>query len=201
MCRTSRNTDRPAGSPGRRRIRSIGRRDDPAPRASIERSRRYNPRVKASFLILATCDILLMGVTATVGFLVSGAEGFDRHFLLGLLTAFYTCLVHIVTFMYFAVSVRILEQAVRTGQVGPAVLERATALKSRSLRAAAAGIAAILLVVGFGGAVGTLVSPTVHMLAAFAAIPINAQVFLYQFGLIVKSRRMFDETFGPVEPV
>ncbi len=142
-----------------------------------------------------------MVVTATVGFLVSGSEGFDRHFLLGLLTAFYTCLVHVVTFMYFAVSVRILEQAVRSGQVGPAVLERATARKSRSLRATAAGIAAILLVVGFGGAVGTLVSPPIHMLAAFAAIPINATVFLYQFGLIEQSRRMFDEAFERVAPV
>lgn len=136
-----------------------------------------------------------MAVTAVVGLMVTEETGFARHFLLGLMTGFYTCLVHIVVFMYFAVSGKIIEQAVRAGQTERDTLGRVIDLKAKAVRTGAIGMVAILIVIGLGGAAGGLVSPTVHMIAAFSAVLVNSIVFLYQFGLIDRNRRMFDETF------
>ncbi len=145
--------------------------------------------------MLAIGDLAVMVVTAVTGLMVTGMDGWRRHFLLGLLTALYTCLVHVVAFMYFVVSGKIVEQAVGAGQAVRDDLQRVIALKSKALLASFAGIAAIITAAGFGAAIGSWVGPTAHLVAAFSAILINALVFIRQFTLIERNRRLFDGIF------
>jgi len=147
------------------------------------------------FLIFALSDLALMAIATGLGFTVVDDAYFARHFLLGLMTGLYTCFVHIVTFMYFVVCEKIIRQAVLSGQLTPEAQITATTLKSRAVRASLSGIASILLVIGFGGAIGTYVSPSIHRDTAFASLAINAAAFAWQFSLIRRNRRHFDAAF------
>src|SRR6266404_9491580 len=103
--------------------------------------------MKSSFLLLALADLLLLGLTAFLGFAVSGAQGFGRHFLLGILSAFFTCFVHVVLFVYFVVQDKVMKQACQVDGLDTAFVARTDSLKSRALRASLGGIASILMVV------------------------------------------------------
>ncbi len=172
--------------------------DSSRPRGPSERrDPGYNAGVKATFIILVVGDLLLMSLTALAGLIgwQDSAWGV-RHALLGVLTGLYTCLVQVVTFMYFVVCGKIVGQAVESGQCGADVLHRVLGLKRRAMRCSAAGIVAILAAVGTGGAaVNFLGSPSLHMVVAFSAVIINSIVFIQQFGIIEQNCRVFDEAF------
>ena len=112
--------------------------------------------MKASFALLAVCNVTLLALTAVMGLSVEGADGFARHFLLGLLAAFYACFVQVVVFMYFVVQEKVVRQSALSGGVAVAFHERMLAFKSRALRLSLAGIGSILITVGLGASIGTL---------------------------------------------
>ncbi len=152
--------------------------------------------MKANFLILALGNLVVMCVTAVVGLSADGGDLRDRHVLLGLVTGLYTCLVHVITFMYFSVSGNIVKQAVGAGQVDAGLHDRVIGLKRRALRASATGIVAIVAVVFLGGATVAALASWIHMLAAFAAIGLNGAMFAWQYSRILQNRSLFDEAFG-----
>lgn len=142
-------------------------------------------------------NLLLMSITAVAGLVGSEASAWGvRHVLLGVLTGLYTCLVQVITYMYFVVCGKIVGQSVESGRTRADVLHRVLELKRRALRHSAAGIVAILAAVCTGGAaVNILQSPTSHMVVAFSAVIINSIVFIQQFVLIEHNRRLFDQAF------
>lgn len=152
--------------------------------------------MKATFVILVVGDLLLMSVTALAGLLASDANEWGlRHVLFGVLTGLYTCLVQVVTYMYFVVCVKIVGQAVESGQTRADVLNRVVGLKRRALRYSATGVLAVLAAVGTGGAVDIVLPATAHLIVAFSAIVINSIVFILHFGIIDHNCRVFDEAF------
>jgi len=151
--------------------------------------------MKLSFMMLALADLILLGLTATFGLVVSGTQGFMRHFLLGVLSGMFTCFVHVLFFIYFVVQDKIMKQAARAGGLDAGHLRQTDALKSLALRASAAGIVSILIATGLGAAIGILVRPEVHLLAGFAAIGINGAIFLYQYSLLVRYGEVFAHAF------
>jgi hypothetical protein len=153
--------------------------------------------MRASFLLLAGSDLALLGLTAVLGLLVSGVEGFSRHFLLGVLSGLYTCFVHVVLFMYFVVQDKIVKESVLHHGLSAAFAGRVEVLKSRALRLSVAGIFSILATTSLGAAVGIAVPPEAHLVAAFAAMAINGWVFVGQYGLVERCQAMFREAFGP----
>lgn len=162
--------------------------------ASIE-SAPYREGMKFSYALLAICNLLLMGLTATLGLQVVGAEGFSRHFLLGVLTGMFTCFVHIVAFMYFAVQGKIMQQAVNGGL--DATHHRQTIeLKARALRVSLCGIGAILVVIALGAAIGIYASPMAHLITAFACLALQGWLAVRHYILIDEYARVFQNAFG-----
>jgi hypothetical protein len=152
--------------------------------------------MKSSFLLLVVADMLLLGLTAMTGLLISGTAGFSRHFLLGVLAALFTSFVHIVLFMYFVVQDKIMKQACLGGGLDRGFAARTEALKSRALRACVGGILSILVVVTFGAAVGIVAPPEAHLVAAFLGIAVNAGIFAYQYSLLLHYRDVFSHAFS-----
>jgi len=152
--------------------------------------------MRASFLLLSITDLLLLALTAGVGLMVSDLHFFERHYLLGVLSGMFTCLVHVVLFMYFVVQDKIVKQSVVHYGLGPAFAVRVDMMKSSALRLSMTGIFAILLTVGLGAAIGILVPPAAHLVAAFAAIGVNGLVFVFQYDLLRRYAEMFQEAFG-----
>jgi len=138
-----------------------------------------------------------MALTAVLGLRVQGSEGFARHFLLGLLAAFFACFVHVVVFMYFVVQEKIVRQSALAGDVDVGFHQRVQVFKSRAVRLSLAGIVSILVAVALGASVGIYVGPTAHLVAAFAAIGVNALAAAFQYALLHEYReetsRHFDE--------
>ncbi|MFQ5430737.1 MAG: hypothetical protein ACE5E1_10540 [Phycisphaerae bacterium] len=152
--------------------------------------------MRASYALLAASDVLLMVLTAAVGLMVRGQEGFGRHFLLGVLTAMFTSLIHVIFFMYFVVQNKIATQAILQGDVDAALAPRVQGLKARALRSGMVGIGTLLLAVILGALVGQGVQPEAHLVAAFAAMFFNAAVFFYQYTLLVEYADLARAAFG-----
>ncbi|MCA9254077.1 MAG: hypothetical protein KDA33_00500 [Phycisphaerales bacterium] len=152
--------------------------------------------MKASFLLFAVSNLLLMATTAVAGLLVSGSEGYLRHFLLGVLTALFTCFVHIVLFMYFVVQQKIMEQAVAQDGLDPSFAQRVQVCKSRALRLSAVGMASVVITSLLGATIESGVSPDIHLIAAFTTIFINAFLFYFQFALLDAYRTVFRAAFN-----
>lgn len=152
--------------------------------------------MKASYALLAITNLLLMLVTALAGLMVNGRDGFSRHFLLGMLTCFFTCFVHIVLFMYFVVQEKIIAQSIRQLDIDVSYHPRIQTIKSRALRLSLSGIVSILLSGALGAAIEMSLSPNIHLGVAFGAILINAVVFYFQYALIHDYGEVFHAAFG-----
>ncbi len=152
--------------------------------------------MKASFLIFIITDIFLLATTATTGLLVVGPDGYPRHFLLGLLAAFFTCVIHIVLFMYFTVQQKIVAQAIQAGDLDISFGERLQKYKSRAIKLSMLGIVAIIMTSSLGATIEIGVPAEVHLLMAFLAIFANAFIFYFQFDLLDNYSGFFTEAFG-----
>lgn len=151
--------------------------------------------MKSSYLLLAMSNLTLMGLTAVFGLMVQGAAGFERHFLLGVLTAMFTCFVHVVAFMYFVVQEKIIRQACLSDGLDVAFHEQIVRIKSRALRLSMTGISTILLTAAIGAAIGIHVPPEAHLLTAFGAILVNAFLVVFQYALIDEHTRNAQRAF------
>gem|GEM_PF-1545593 len=157
----------------------------------------YDTGMKASYPLLAISNLLLMVTTAVVGLMVSGDESlFMRHMLLGVLTAMYTCFVHIVLFMYFVVQEKIVTQSILHHNLDAAYSPRMQSLKSRALKLSGLGIACILTTSGLGAAINIVSGPTAHLVAAFTTICLHGLVFCLQYLLIDECVRLKLAAFG-----
>ncbi|MCB9856757.1 MAG: hypothetical protein H6818_13840 [Phycisphaerales bacterium] len=148
-----------------------------------------------SFILFAMADLLLMATTAVTGLLVMGSAGYTRHFLLGVLTAMFTCFVHIVLFMYFVVQQKIMAQAVVNDGLDPSFAHRAQECKSRALKLSAVGMLSVVLTSLLGATIESGVSPSVHLIAAFSTMFANACLFYFQFALLDAYRTVFQAAF------
>jgi len=152
--------------------------------------------MKPSYGILALSDLLLMAITATTGLMVHGQAGFARHFLLGILTGLFTCLVHVVLFMYFVVQEKIVTQSILHHGLDATYSPRVQKFKSRALRLSCVGIVAVLITIWLGAAIGVSIRAEVHLVVAFAAVFTNAIVFFFQYVLIHEYGELHRAAFG-----
>lgn len=144
--------------------------------------------MKSAFLILAGADVLLLGVTALAGFSVAGSEGFSRHFLLGLLAVLYTIFVHLVVFVYFMVSVRVVCQAIEQGAAQATGAATIQAGKSRAFRLVMTGVLYGIATAALGGlvtepgqAAAWGLSTGWHQFAGMGMLPLNLLLFAGEY--------------------
>lgn len=152
--------------------------------------------MKTSYAILAACNLLLIGLTLAMGFAVQGQEGFTRHFLLGILTAMFTCFIHVVYFVYFIVQDKIITQSILNAGLDAHFGEQITKLKSRALKLSMSGIVTIILASSLGAASDIYVRPLTHGIAACVALAANAIVFYFQYILLHEYREVFRSAFN-----
>jgi len=151
--------------------------------------------MKPSFLLLAGANLLLMATTAVTGLLVLGADGYMRHFLLGMLTALFTGFVHIVFFMYFVVQQKIMDQAMVSEGLDTSFGERVQSCKSRALRLSATGMVTIVATSLLGASIESGVAPEIHLAVAFVTIFANAILFFLEYVLLDEYRSIFRAAF------
>jgi hypothetical protein len=154
------------------------------------------------FVILAGGDLLLLCVTAVVGLLVQGQEHYFQHFVLGLLSALYTCFVHVVAFMTFVVSMRITQEAIAAGRTDGRLATELQVCKSRTLVMALIAIGWTLATAALGAivtepkqAAAWGVSTNWHFAAGMGMVPVNLVIFFREFQEIGRGVRLFDEAF------
>lgn len=157
------------------------------------------------FAILAGGDLLLICVTAVVGLLVQGQEHYFQHFVLGLLAALYTCFVHVVAFMTFAVSMRISQEAIATGRGDARLSADLQVCKSRTLKMAMFAICWTVVTAALGAivtepkqAAAWGVSTNWHLVAGMGMAPVNLVIFVREFLEIGRGVQLFDAAFSRV---
>lgn len=154
--------------------------------------------MRASFLLLAVSNLLVMGATFVLGMSITpdDATGHTRHTLMGILTGLFTCFVHVVAFMYFVVCEKIVRQSVLSGQLGVEHAERAQRLKGRAIKASMMGIGLMLLTTLLGGAAIAQYDKRWHFASAIVTIGGTLVVFARQYVLIDEGGRNFEAAFA-----
>lgn len=152
--------------------------------------------MKASFLIFAVVDLLMLALTAAMGLMIDGRTGYARHVLLGVLAGLFTCFVHVVVYMYFVVQSKIVEQAIEHDNLDARYHTQVGRLRTQTFQCSMAGIFTILLTAGLGAAIDSGVSPNLHLLAAMASMFIEGGIFFIQFTKLDEYRDVFREAFG-----
>lgn len=154
------------------------------------------------FIILAGGDLLLLCVTAVMGLLVQGQEHYFQHFVLGLLSALYTCFVHVVAFMTFVVSMRITQEAIAAGRTDERLARELQVCKSRTLVMALVAIGWTVVTAALGAivtepkqAAAWGVSTNWHFAAGMGMVPVNLVIFVREFMEIGRGVRLFDSAF------
>jgi hypothetical protein len=156
--------------------------------------------MKPSFLILAGTNALLMVITFVVGLTVTGTpedggaylNAYGRHFVLGLMTMLFTCLLHVITFTYFVVFSRMARDAVATAGMDESNLLRIAALRGACARWLLLGVGSILLTGIFGAlaAGGWALDPMWHLVIAAGALAANGASWVGEYALIGRNVAM-----------
>lgn len=150
--------------------------------------------MRPSFVLLVIANTTLLILTAWTGTHVEGANGFSRHFLLGILAAFFTVFVHLVVFVYFIVQDKIVKQSVLLNGLDSKFAARVDRHKFVVLLASIGGICAVLVISILGGGGGTVLRW--HGACGFALPAVNLVIAVRQYVEIVAYGRTFREAFS-----
>lgn len=147
------------------------------------------------FAALALADIILMLVTAAIGWSAVDDHNTDRHVLLAVLTLLLSCFVQVVVFTYFTVTGKLVGQAVHLGGLPVATMDRVKALKRGVTRRLAA---AIVVIVGVT-ATGALRWSTgewawLHHILAWVLLAVFIVVLYQQLVLVMRNAALVDRT-------
>lgn len=150
------------------------------------------------FLGLAITDGTLLALTFALGFFVphqAGGRVHDIHFLLGLLTALMTLLVHSIAYTYFLGTGRWVKEVVRVYALPDWVWAQAQKNKRRAFPFALGGMLLIGSAAWLGGAADTRrdFESTWHLAAAAVALAFNLGAFAVEYAAIVAQARLILE--------
>ena len=147
------------------------------------------PRV---FGCVAVAHAFLMVATGVLGLVGQGVHT-QRHIVLAIFTLILGCLLQIVVFMYFAVSGKMMRQAIHFGRLDTAPLIQLAARKRRVTILLAVFVVSVLFSTATGaahwrsGQAGTL-----HMLAAGIALVVQLGCWFADFLLVSAHSVVFD---------
>ncbi len=135
-----------------------------------------------SLLAFFVADALLFAGVATLGFFVDGVDYYAQHFALALFAIVLTVLIHVIVFMYLAVSSKMMIQAVHLGELDEEPLHTAKRYKSSVVRWVGASFLTLLPVVAFGALTDR--DPgwrTLHFASACVAIAMHFSAFVAEY--------------------
>lgn len=154
------------------------------------------PRV---FACLAVSDVLILLGTAALGLLVEGRQ-IERHILLAVFTLVITCLIQAVFFTYFAVTGKLVVQAVTLGNMDPAPVAESKGLKRKASLWLGVAMAGAMAAGGTGAARwGGYLLPTMHLVFAFGGIVIQVWAFIRQYDLVCRNAELLARTLRDYE--
>ena len=159
------------------------------------------------FLIIL--DAAFIAGTVTLGIALGDAESILRHYVAGLLTCIFTCLLHVLVLFYFIGTGKDIREAV---EKDPALREEyvpwTRAQKNKVFPAATLAIILIIVATLMGGEVhsrilaynGGAILPLravpawwVHLLLVLGAIVVNAYAFLVEVAAVRENRRGIED--------
>lgn len=147
------------------------------------------PRV---FGCIAVAHAILLAATGTLGLLAKGAHT-QRHVVLAVFTLVLGCLLQIVVFMYFAVSGKMMRQAIHLGRLDSSPLLETDRRKRGVTFILAAFVGSIVLVTATGASHWRSgQSATLHLVAAWVAAAVQLCGWILEFRLVSAHSRTFD---------
>ncbi len=152
--------------------------------------------MKPSLILLSLTNLAVMAIAAVTGLLVEGQHGYLRHSLLGVLTGLFTCLVHVIVFVYFIVQEKVFSQSVRLSGLEAGFAIEVRQIKLRVLLLSLCGIGSVHVVVGLGAVIDIYLGASPHAVAAFACLALNAFLFVRHYMLVDRYGRTRDRAFG-----
>ncbi len=146
-----------------------------------------------AFAWMAVANAFILVGTAALGLLAETVLP-ERHILLAVFTLVITCLVQTVFFMYFAVTGKLMNQAVGLSDLDNAPLVRSRELKSRAMRWLGVVVVAVV-VSGITGAArwhgaADHDGSYLHILTASLAVGTICVGFYQEYDLTVRNSRL-----------
>ncbi len=153
-----------------------------------------------AFLWTAVSEVLLFLATGALGLVAADAAGLRRHVGAALFTAIFGCMMHAVVLTYFAVTGKLIHQAVALGKLSVEPFERLRRSKKRITLLVGLGMLSIAVAVGTGAwRLSGTQGPRWHLLAAGAAVLVNCVVFYHQYTLIFEAQQSLGEVMREYE--
>jgi hypothetical protein len=151
------------------------------------------------FAWMAVANVLILIGTATLGLLADTLHA-ERHILLAVFTLVITALVQTVFFMYFAVTGKLMGQAVGLSDLGDAPLAQSRELKRRATRRLGVVMGAALAT-GITGAArwhgaADHDDSYLHILTASLAVGAICAAFYQEYRLTVLNHRLLSSVLS-----
>lgn len=147
------------------------------------------PRV---FACIATAHVLLLMATAAIGMLSRGVHT-QRHVALAVFTLLLGCLLQIVAFMYFAVSGKMMRQAVHIGRLDPYPLVQMDRRRRNKTIVLALFFVSVVMTTATGAAHWRdAQSRLPHLLIAWSSAIVQIACWVADFRLVSAHSRVFE---------
>ncbi len=163
-------------------------------------------RMAAVLATLAVTQILMMLVTGGVGLAVHSPRIYVFHFVLGLLTALLTVLIHCIVLTYFIVTGKLVKTACEKGNLDREYMERSLRMKTRTMIMLSVALLLIVALVASGAfaalewnrnadETGAQLAVT-HFTLMIVACLLNAWVFLLEYQWISRNSALLEHVFN-----
>ena len=157
------------------------------------------------FLGLSTGNVLLLGLTMTLGWFATDAHTptslYVFHITIGIAAGLMATLTHTAVYMYFMATSRWLQAATNKANLDPSrFVNPAMARKHRVLGVAMAAITMTVLTLFSGAAADPTVQPwlpaNIHMAMGLATLMVNLIAAVAQFPLVRQQSLLMDQTLS-----
>ncbi|HEV2294416.1 MAG TPA: hypothetical protein VGR35_11200 [Tepidisphaeraceae bacterium] len=151
------------------------------------------------FLALTAFNLLLLLLTALLGYAYGGSETTQWHALAGIVATMTCCGVHCIVFTYFIATAKWVQHAVTVKHLEPSLAAPTRSFKLQAFPAALLAMLIVFIAAVFGAAhVSYEISPTYHHVLAWIAIAINAIVAVTEYRAIARNGRLIDEILARI---
>lgn len=151
------------------------------------------------FLALSAFNLLLLLLTAALGYVYGGSDVTQWHALAGIVATMTCCAVHCVVFTYFIATAKWVQHAVMVKGLDPALAAPTRSFKLQAFPAALLAMLTVFAAAIFGAArVSYGVSPTYHHALAWIAVATNALVAVTEYRAIARNGALIDRILAQI---
>ena len=154
-------------------------------------------------LALVIGYVIVIAVTAVLGFRVQDSRSFAAHFGMGLFATLYTCLIYCILLTYFVITGKLVKQAVLNGHLEEVLIKQSQRPKGIivMLTAVAVSITLIAALLGAWANIGgeqDAARSTYHMIAEMLSVAANLAAFGMCYHLVHRNEPFLEKVLSQV---